>query len=92
MQRCLGRDSGKAGVMMRWKDEPLKPEAQLGDKRTRTVFLIFPLRLREETRWLEFTKVVESYTSEYSSYVTVGKDGSGFPFYRRVWRAFEWAD
>jgi len=54
---------------------------QIGDKRIRSIFLLFPITERKnsgtrETRWLEWATIEEVYTS--------GWDGSSWDFVRFV--------
>lgn len=50
------------GEVMRWKTwQP----PNVGDKRIKTKFLIFPKSDRVETRWLEKAKYREIFTSKY---------------------------
>ena len=48
---------------MRFKHENI-PEPKLGNTKSEVKFLLFPKRLDNETRWLEFAKI------EYSSYLS----------------------
>lgn len=50
---------------MRWSHEP-KPE--IGQKRTITKFAWFPIRLGNETRWLEKVHIHQKFVPYYSDF------------------------
>lgn len=43
---------------MRWKD---KPQPIVGDTRTRSWFALLPVKIGDETRWLEWVTVKDKY-------------------------------
>jgi len=43
---------------MKWDHTP---EPELGDKRIYEKFLLLPLRIGDQTRWLEFTCIEQEY-------------------------------
>lgn len=49
---------------MRWTQKE-KQYASNGDKRIVKRFLLFPLTLNNETRWLEFVEIEQSYQGPY---------------------------
>lgn len=51
---------------MRWKKKPKTPYPKNGETRSRKVFLLFPLTLNYETRWLEFAWIAERYVYGYA--------------------------
>ena len=65
---------------MRFKHNP-KPKTR--DSKQKVKFLLFPKRIDNETRWLEFAKIEYRYLS-YCTYDDYG------PEYDQKWFAVEW--
>lgn len=64
---------------MRW----LHKRPEIGDRRVVRKFLWLPLKLADESRWLESAYIHQVYTGGYG-----GPDGCTSPF----WRSFAWAE
>lgn len=67
---------------MRW-DEKVKPE--VGDARRRTKFLLFPLTVDGESRWLEVCTFLEVYRENI-------RDGHEETQIIRYWEPTAWCD
>lgn len=52
---------------MRWKNKEYKP----GDTRIISRLLLFPRRINNETRWLEYAKVNQIYAYEFQEDLSI---------------------
>jgi hypothetical protein len=46
---------------MKWHD---KPSPKIGDTRTRSWFALLPVKIKGETRWLEWVTVVDTLVND----------------------------
>ena len=51
---------------MRWQEKPWPKLPSSGDERTRSRFLLFPICINMEYRWLEHAEWVERYSYSYA--------------------------
>lgn len=54
------------GALFVWAKPEPKPPAKVGDRRTVSVFLLWPKCLEGQWRWLGFERVVQEYQSFWS--------------------------
>ena len=67
---------------MRWKSEP---KSKVGDERVITSFLILPVKIGNETRWLEKVKIRQVLKASYTF-------ESGLPHLKEYWDDIEFID
>lgn len=67
---------------MRWKN---KPKSKVGDERVITSFLILPVKIGNETRWLEKAKIRQVLKGKYTF-------EGGLPHLKEYWDDIEFID
>ena len=67
---------------MRWKSEP---ESNVGDERVISSFLILPVKIGNETRWLEKVKIRQVLKASYTF-------EDGLPHLKKYWDDVEFID
>ena len=67
---------------MRWKSEP---ESNVGDERVISSFLILPVKIGNETRWLEKVKIRQVLKASYTF-------EGGFVHLKKYWDDVEFID